>query len=242
MKYKKYSDKKLERMKQATVPLMERNLVGIVFGYACFTVFASIGDYGGFSIVLFENGIVEVREYLFSQILAEERLYSVPQSCILEIQQQYQKYHDEIQTMYAPYNGSCDGELNCFYFGNQWIDVLNIDYIEEKAIEKTREVYPDQAKFEEVMTIIREENKIIKLFFSIFEILKQYDIVLDLSSVTVHGESTTTCSEFYAYKNEMQSRKNVRIWCRKLFQKSGYFIRQLMKSRKEKSVDKSKQK
>ncbi|MDE5768435.1 MAG: hypothetical protein K2H82_03540 [Oscillospiraceae bacterium] len=242
MKYREYSDEELDRMEQATVPLMERNLAGIVFGYAYFNAgFAGIGTYDGFSIVLFDTGVVEVREYICPEILIDERLYSVPQSCILEIQQQYQKYHNEIQTMYAPYNGSCDGELNCFYFGNHWIDVLNIDYTDEKSIERIREVNPDPAEFEEILAIVREENKIMKLFFSICEILRKYAIILDLYSVTVHGESTMTDSEVYAYEKGILF-WNVRIWCRKLFQKLGYFIRQLMKSREEKSVDKSKQK
>ncbi|MDE6729469.1 MAG: hypothetical protein K2J71_01675 [Oscillospiraceae bacterium] len=221
-------------MEQATVPLTERKLNGMVFGYAELNAGdAEYGvDYGGFSVLLFDTGMVEVREYLFSQILLEERHYSVPQSCISEIQQLYQKYHDEIQTMYAPDNDSCDGGMYYFYFGNHWIDALNIDYTDEKSIERIREVNPDPAEFEEVMAIVREENKIMKFFFSICEILQRYDVVLTQYDVTVNGESTMTDSEVYAYEKGILF-WNVRIWCRKLFQKLGYFIRQFLKFQEE---------
>ncbi|MDE7094727.1 MAG: hypothetical protein K2O52_07430, partial [Oscillospiraceae bacterium] len=121
MKYRKYSDKELDIMEKYTVPLTERKLDGLIFGYAEFNASdAGIGDYGGFSIVVFENGIVEIREYLFPQILVEERFYSVPESCISKIRQEYQKYYHEIQTAYAPDNGSYDGTMSYFYFGNHW--------------------------------------------------------------------------------------------------------------------------
>ncbi|MDE6088161.1 MAG: hypothetical protein K2G25_07215 [Oscillospiraceae bacterium] len=220
MKYRKYSDDELETMQKSVVSLTKRDLTGMVFGYAELNAGeVEFGvDYGGFSIILFDTGMVEVREYIFSQIPIEERLYSVPQSCISEIQQQYQKYHDETQIMYVPDNDSCDGAINYFYFGNHWVDVLNIGYSD-----------------------IKEENEIMECFFSICEVLRKYDIVLDIDSVTVHGESTMTDSEVYAYEKGVLF-WNVRIWCRKLFQKSGYFIRQFLKFREEKSVDKNKQK
>lgn len=216
MKYKKYSDEELDMMRKSTVPLTERKLNGIVFGYADLNAgVAEYGvDYGGFSVLLFDTGTVEVREYLFSETLLEERHYFVPQSCISEIQQLYQKYHDEIQTMCTPDNGSCDSSFSCFYFGDHWIDALNIEYSDEKSIERIREVNPDPAEFEEVMTIVREENKIMKFFFFICEILRWYDIILDQYSVTVHGESTMTDSEVYACEKGILF-WNVRIWCRK---------------------------
>ena len=221
MKYKQYSDEELDIMEKYTVPLTERKLDGIVFGYADFNAGdAEFGvDYGGFSIVLFDNGIVEVREYLFSEILVEERCYSVPQSCISEIQQEYQKYYHDIQTAYAPDNGSCDGSISYFYFGNGWIDALNIEYHDKKTIERIHEVHSDD--FDEWMPIIQEENKIMKIFFSICEILKRYDVILNEYSVTVHGESTTTYSEFYSDDSYFQK---FLIWCKKLFEKLKYNI------------------
>ncbi|MDE5768433.1 MAG: hypothetical protein K2H82_03530 [Oscillospiraceae bacterium] len=99
--------------------------------------------------------------------------------------------------MYAPNNGSYDGLYNCFYFGNHWINALNIEYSDEKTIERIREVHSDD--FEEWMIIVQAENKIMECFFSICEILRQYDIILKQYSVTINGESTTTYSEFYGY-------------------------------------------
>lgn len=200
MKYKKYSNEELNRMEQATVRLTKRNLAGIVFGYAVFSAGSkSTGDYDGFSVILFDNGVAEVREYVFSQILAEERLHSVPQSCISEIQQQYQKYHDEIQTMYAPNNGSYDGLYNCFYFGHHWINALNIRYTGKQQLKQIWKLNLNPVKFKKNMAVVREENKIMECFFSVCEVLRKYDVILDSDSVTIQGKSTTTYSEFYDY-------------------------------------------
>ncbi|MDE6088163.1 MAG: hypothetical protein K2G25_07225 [Oscillospiraceae bacterium] len=201
MKYQNYSREELIRMEQASIPLTKRDLTGMIFGYAELNAGeAEFGvDYGGFSVILYDYGVVEVREYLFSQILAEERLYSVPQSCISEIQQQYQKYHDEIQTMYAPNNCSCDGSFNCFYFGNHWINALNIRYTGKQQMKQIWKLNLNPVKFKKNMAVVREENKIMECFFSVCEVLRKYDVILDSDSVTIQGKSTTTCSEFYGY-------------------------------------------
>ncbi|MDE6729471.1 MAG: hypothetical protein K2J71_01685 [Oscillospiraceae bacterium] len=200
MKYKKYSNEELNRMEQSTIPLTKRNLAGIVFGYAKFSAGPeSPGEYGGFSVILFENRIVEVREYLFPEIFAEERRYCVPLRCISEIKQQYQKYHEKIWTMRAPDNGSLDGAYISFYFGDRWIHTQNIEYTDEQRAVQIRKAHPNPAEFEKIMAVVREENKIMKCFFSVCEVLRKYNITLDQNPVTIHGESITDYFEFYGY-------------------------------------------
>lgn len=50
--------------------------------------------------------------------------------------------------------------------------------------------------FEETKRIMLAENKIMTAFFSVCNILKKYDIILEQFRVTVKGEATTTYDEF----------------------------------------------
>lgn len=186
---KKYSYAELLRMEKSTISLTKRELKGIVFGYADMNAGEEqLGGIGGFSIIIYDTRIVEVRRYLFPEILAEERIYSVDEKCISEIRQEYQKYESEIPFIYAPDNGSCDGSISYFYFGHHWINALNIDYADEKIIKRIREVHPNN--FDYWMSIVNKENQIMEIFFSICHILRKYGIILEQFSVIVNGELT----------------------------------------------------
>ena len=194
---KKYSYDELLEMEKTTIPLTMRKLEGIVFGYANLNAGDEmLGGYGGFSFILYDTGIIEVREYVFPQILAKERFYQIPESCVSEIREVYLKYKDELDSLYAPDNGSCDGSISCFYFGNHWIDALNIDYADAPKIRCIRDAHPNDHEFEEIMKIVRIENKIMEIFFAVCSVFKQYKIILGQFSVTVEGKSTIKHSEF----------------------------------------------
>ncbi|MDE5768434.1 MAG: hypothetical protein K2H82_03535 [Oscillospiraceae bacterium] len=61
MKYQNYSQEELDKMEQSTIPLTKRNLTGMVFGYAELNAGdACIGEYGGFSVILYDYGVAEV--------------------------------------------------------------------------------------------------------------------------------------------------------------------------------------
>ncbi|MCR4890033.1 MAG: hypothetical protein K5979_12780 [Ruminococcus sp.] len=238
MKYIKYGWEELEVLENASVPITKQDTTDVLFGFAHLNAGCDMkGNYGGFSFRLYRSGLIIVQEYLFGEILAEERRYCVPQTCTDEIKQYYSENQDTLFSLFAPDNGSCDGSFSEFFFGNEWISALNIDYHTEKdfirahkayqgtqnyranfranvarELEKNPQAVNDQSfqiamkmaqsfednqeSFEEIKRIMLEENKIMTVFFSICDILKKYDIILEQFRVTVKGVSTTTYSDF----------------------------------------------
>ena len=93
--------------------------------------------------MLYKSGLVKVQEYLFSNVLAEEHRYAVPQSCVNEIIQYYSDNQNLISSLYAPDNDSCDGSFSEFFFGNDWISALNIDYHDESAFIRARKAHQE---------------------------------------------------------------------------------------------------
>ena len=71
---------------------------------------------------------------------------------------------------------------------------MNIEYNDEKKFEQVRKVHPKD--FDYWAEIMLAENKIMTAFFSVCNILKKYDIILEQFRVTVKGEATTTYDEF----------------------------------------------
>ena len=195
MKYIKYDWEELEVLENASVPIIKQDTTDVLFGFAHLNAGCDMrGNYGGFSFRLYKSGLIIVQEYLFDEILAEERRYCVPQTCVDEIKQYYSENQDTIFFLSAPYNGSCDGSFSEFFFGNEWISALNIEYNDEKKYEQVKEVHPDD--FDYWAEIMKTENDIMYSFFAVCNILKRYDVVLEQFCVTVKGVSTTTYSDF----------------------------------------------
>ena len=195
MKYIEYSPEELEVLRAASVPITEQDMTGILFGFADFNAGDDFtGSYGGFSFVLYDTGLIKVQEYLFGAGIATEHRYCVPQTCVREIMQYYADNQDTLFFLSAPDNGSCDGSFSEFFFGNAWISALNIEYNDEKKFEQVQKVHPKD--FDYWAEIMLAENKIMTAFFSVCNILKKYDIILEQFRVTVKGEATTTYDEF----------------------------------------------
>ena len=238
MKYIEYTPEELEVLRAASVPITEQDMTGILFGFADFNAGDDFyGSFGGFSFLLYKTGLIKVQEYLFDGILAEERRYCVPQTCVDEIKQYYKEKQDTLISLFAPDNDSCDGSFSEFFFGNEWISAFNIDYHNEQDFIRALEAYKETQNyraefranvarkleinpqvaneqsfqiamkmaqsfednledFKETKRIMLAENKIMTAFFSVCNILKKYDIILEQFRVTVKGEATTTYDEF----------------------------------------------
>lgn len=195
MKYIEYGWEELEVLTKASVPIMKQDTTDVLFGFAHMNAGCDMmGSYGGFSFRLYKNGLIIVQEYLFDGILAEERRYCVPQTCVDEIKQYYSENQDTIFFLNAPDNHSCDGSFSEFFFGNAWISALNIEYNDEKIYKRVKKVHPDDFDF--WAEIMQAENDIMNTFFAICDILKRYDVILEQFCVTVKGVSTTTYSDF----------------------------------------------
>ena len=195
MKYIEYGWEELEVLTKASVPIMKQDTTDVLFGFAHMNAGCDMmGSYGGFSFRLYKNGLIIVQEYLFDGILAEERRYCVPQTCVDEIKQYYLENQNTIFFLNAPDNHSCDGSFSEFFFGNAWISALNIEYNDEKTYKRVKKVHPDDFDF--WAEIMQAENDIMNTFFAICDILKRYDVILEQFCVTVKGVSTTTYSDF----------------------------------------------
>jgi len=152
MKYIKYSREELDTLKAVSVPITKQDMSDVLFGFGDFNAGEDFyGSYGGFSFLLYKTGLIKVHEYLFDDILADEHRYCVPQACISEIMQYYSENQDTLFFLSAPDNGSCDGSLSEFFFGNGWISALNIEYHDEKdfirALEAHQETQSYKAEF-----------------------------------------------------------------------------------------------
>ena len=101
---------------------------------------------------------------------------------------------DTIFFLNAPDNHSCDGSFSEFFFGNEWISALNIEYNDEKTYKRVKKVHPDDFDF--WAEIMQAENDIMNTFFAICDILKRYDVILEQFCVTVKGVSTTNYNNF----------------------------------------------
>lgn len=184
----KYSREELDILKAASVPLRKRRTKNLLFGYSISNAgLAAYGEYGGFTLALYQTGLVVVQEYLFEMILVEERRYCVPQICVDRIQDYYAEQDETIRLLYAPDNGSCDGTSVGFFFGKKWIDGFNIAYRNEAQYRHMREAYPDDLEYWD--TVMQAENNIMEIFFAICRILKDYNVILDDRRAIVMGDA-----------------------------------------------------
>ena len=95
MKYIEYSMEELKILECASVSVTEQSTKDVLFGFADLNAGDEMyGGYGGFSFRLYKNRLIIVQEYLFSNILAEERRYCVAHSCVNEIEQYYSENKD----------------------------------------------------------------------------------------------------------------------------------------------------
>ena len=148
MKYIEYSMEELKLLECASVSVTEQSTKDVLFGFADLNAGDEMyGGYGGFSFRLYKNRLIIVQEYLFSNILAEERRYCVAHSCVNEIEQYYSENKDIIFPLYAPDNDSCDGSFSEFFFGNKWISALNIEYHDEENFICAYEAYQKTLKY-----------------------------------------------------------------------------------------------
>ena len=175
MKYIEYSPEELDTLEAASEPITKQDMSNVLFGFGDFNAGDDFyGSFGGFSFLLYKTGLIKVQEYLFGHILAEERRYCVPQTCVREIMQYYADHQDTLFFLSAPDNESCDGSFSEFFFGNEWISALNIDYHDEKDYKLVKKAHPDD--FDYWTEILQAENDIMNSFFAICDILKKVTI------------------------------------------------------------------
>lgn len=152
----------------------------ILFGYFCVPSCGWFGeDDGGFSIAIYEDSRLIHKTYIFDCIDKTETEYKISKNSIDAIKILIRKYQNDIDTFDENLdNGSCDGEGNFFIFNGKRIITWNIEYIDENEL---KIINPDH--YEEYLPVVRQENKLLLLFFKIIEVLEKDGIELNLYEV-----------------------------------------------------------
>lgn len=157
----------------------EKDYKNILFGYLSTPAFGFRNSYGGFSVAVYEDYRLIHKTYIFDCIDKTETAYKISESSVTTIKMIINKYQKDIDA-FDTYldNGSFDGVGNFFIFNGKRIITWNIKYIEENELKK---INPDY--YEEYLPVIKQENKILLLFFKIVEILEREGIKLNLHEV-----------------------------------------------------------
>lgn len=132
----------------------------ILFGYSCTPTYGLTGvDDGGFSIEVDENGKCTYKTYWFPNQGRTTETFDLPKITVEIIKTILKKNEKCIKRIDENLdNKSCDGEFNRFIFAGKEIQALNI----ENA---------------------GQEKKVLQLFYSVAEELKEEGIVLSLQKV-----------------------------------------------------------
>ena len=97
----------------------ERDMTDAIFGYAYYacTDGGDGEDYDEFSVILFRNGLLEYREYLYGGWIKKEKIYPISKRYVKQVLNILDKYQEKIDLFTNTDNDMCDdGAANYFYF------------------------------------------------------------------------------------------------------------------------------
>ncbi len=156
----------------------------ILFGYLCTPACGWQGkDDGGFSVAVYADGRLVHKTYIFCDIDKTTTEYKISDVSVSKIKALLEKYQADIDAFDEHLNnGSCDGEGNFFVFHGKEIITWNIRHV---SVWKLRMFNRDYYK--EYLPVVRQENKILLLFFAAAKILKKDGVRLSLDKVSFGG-------------------------------------------------------
>lgn len=151
----------------------------IIFGYRCSSASDSEeGENDGFSITIYENGVAEYKEYVFSDIIKKTKKIYINPVLIKKIEILLKKYQNKILMFDENLddNLTYDGEFNKFIFNDKQIVTINIEFHNLDEIKKW-----DSDYYSDYYNVISQQNDIIVIFNKICSLLKKYGIILTLN-------------------------------------------------------------
>ncbi|GEM_PF-5080191 len=185
-----YTTKRLEQMQKKVVFLRDRDMSGCLFGFATATnECACTGEnYGDYSVLIFENGVVEYKKYLCFEIPIKVRKCIISTLYTNRIETVLNRYSSEISSFHDTFNGLCDdGETEMFYFGGKWIQTDNIfasaDFSTED--EQKYKSVPDSNYDKQCLESIMMEKVILRVFDEICSALDGSDVDISLNGVHI---------------------------------------------------------
>ncbi len=133
-------------------------------------------DDGGFSVVVYQDGRLIHKTYIFCEIDQTAAEYKVSERSLLKIKALMEKYRTTIDSFdNRLHNDSVDGEENTFIFDGKQIITWNIAYTHPILLVLCRE--------KRYFLALKQENKILSLFSAVKKILKSDGIDLELDKV-----------------------------------------------------------
>lgn len=152
----------------------------VIFGYMDTPSYGCIGkDDGGFSVAIYPDGKLIYKTYIFDEIEKTKREFKLDLKTVDRIAGVLAAYEQNIKNFDEDLdNGSCDGSGNIFIFNGKMIVTWNIDYYDEDELKKSNPEY-----YKAYLSVIRQENLLMEIFFRVSKILKTRGIDLRLYEV-----------------------------------------------------------
>ena len=153
----------------------------ILFGYLFIPSYGCLEeDDGGFSITVYTDGRLVYKTYIFDRIEKTKNEYKISLNSIMAIKTIIEEYQEDINSFEKSIdNGSCDGYGNFFIFAGKEFITWNIEYNDENELKENYLEY-----YKEYLPVVRQQNKILLIFFKITKILKKEGINLKINMVS----------------------------------------------------------
>lgn len=147
----------------------------IVFGYeevgSAYFCEGDGNNYCGWNFKIDDEGTIEIKEFTYKGDYILQEKISVPLEVVEKIKKILLKNHDLIEKLPEHIeNYSCDGSEHIFNFGDKEISCWNISWNNEKNF--------DQYEAETV-EIFKQENGVLRIFKSVYRLLKKYGLVVE---------------------------------------------------------------
>lgn len=161
----------------------ERDYSEIIFGYMCIPAYGFFGESdGGFSIVLYPDGKLIYKTYIFEQIEKDKKEVFISKETVERIKAVLCAHQSDIDGFREhTYNGSFDGEENLFIFSGKEFTTWNITYRGEDEREANNPGY-----YKKYMSVFEQQNRMLDIFTKITEILATQGILLNINKIIFH--------------------------------------------------------
>lgn len=181
----KYRIEKLEKMQEKVRFLRDRDLTNCIFGFASFAC-CDVGvgeDYGDFSMLLFDDGKLEYKEYLCVEIPKRTRQFYLDTKYVERIAYILRSHFEEIAAFQDTDNNlAFDGSFEHMIFNGRRTESYNIDASRNHTTVKEQ---CSAESFDQHKKVIAIEKQKLIIFDEISDVLKQAGIILSLNSVEI---------------------------------------------------------
>ena len=149
----------------------------VIFEYKSTPSFGFFGMPGGDSIVVYSDGSIIQRKYVFGQEepFAEDKVAFMPEVAVL-IEKVLISHKEDIKKISSKLNnGTLDGSHNCFQFGKKKISSWSIKRTDLNEVEQRNPKY-----YREYKDNMIQENMVIEIYNEIVDIINAFDLGLEL--------------------------------------------------------------